>query len=338
MIRSNAGGHHFFLKSANSMVVHPAILIPIYHTFAPMHKYKVHVALMLVGLIYGANYSIAKEVMPHYVQPFALTLLRVSGASLLFWLYPLLRKHKAEIRIKDNLPRLLPRLLFCAALGVAANQLFFLEGLNLTSPINAALIMTITPVLVLLASALLLKERITLKKSLGIGLGLMGAILIVLQRNPAAANGGILGDILILLNALSYGVYLVIVKPLMMQYRASSIIKWIFLFGFFMVLPFGWREFVEIEWSALPLPIWLAIFYVVVFTTFVAYLLNAWTLRFVDSSVVGIYIYLQPVFAAILATLLGQDQLTLEKVLYSGLIFLGVYLVSRRSKRLPKTA
>ncbi len=307
-------------------------------TFAPMQKYKVHGALTLVGLIYGANYSIAKEVMPQYVQPFGLTLLRVSGASLLFWLYAFWRNQPKEITLKQELPRLLPRLLLCAALGVAANQLFFLEGLNLTSPINAALIMTITPVLVLLASALLLKERVTFKKSLGIGLGLTGAILIVLQRNPAAANGGIMGDVLILLNALSYGVYLVLVKPLMLHYRASSIIKWVFLFGFFMVLPFGWQEFTEIEWSAMPLPIWLAIFYVVVFTTFVAYLLNAWTLRFVDSSVVGIYIYLQPVFAAVLSTLLGQDHLTIEKVLYSGLIFLGVYLVSRKSNKSVKAS
>lgn len=290
-----------------------------------MHKYKVHGALTLVGLIYGANYSIAKEVMPQYIQPFGFTLLRISAATLLFWLYHFW-KGPEKVDLKKNLPRLL----LCAALGVTANQLFFLKGLNLTTPINAALIMTITPVLVLLASAVLLKERITLKKSIGISMGLTGAVLIVLQQSPNAANGGILGDILILLNAASYGIYLVLVKPLMQHYRAATIIKWVFLFGFFMVLPFGWQEFSSTNWSVIPLPIWLAIIYVLVFTTFVAYLLNAWTLRYVNSSVVGIYIYLQPVFATLVATLWGQDQLTPQKLLYSLLIFAGVYLVSRK--------
>jgi drug/metabolite transporter (DMT)-like permease len=290
-----------------------------------MQTYKVHASLLLVGLIYGANYSIAKEVMPTYIQPFGFTLLRVGAATLLFWLYHFW-KGPEKVDLKKNLPRLL----LCAAMGVATNQLFFLKGLNLTSPINAALIMTITPVLVLIASALLLKEHITFKKSLGIGLGLTGAVLLVLQRNPNAEDGGILGDILILLNAASYGVYLVVVKPLMRSYRAATIIKWIFLFGFFMVLPFGWPEFSQTNWSVIPWPIWLAILYVVVFTTFVAYLLNVWTLRYVNSSVVGIYIYLQPVFATLVAMLLGQDQPTADKLLYSLLIFSGVYLVSRK--------
>lgn len=291
-----------------------------------MQNYKVHGALLLVGLIYGANYSIAKEVMPTYIQPFGFTLLRVGAATLLFWLY-----HFWKGSESINLKKDLPRLLLCAATGVATNQLFFLKGLNLTSPINAALIMTITPVLVLIASALILKERVTFLKSLGIGLGLSGAVLLILQRNPNATDGGILGDFLILLNAVSYGVYLVIVKPLMRNYRASTIIKWIFLFGFFMVLPFGWKEFSQTDWAMIPWPIWLAIFYVVVFTTFVAYLLNVWTLRWVNSSVVGIYIYLQPVFATFVAMALGQDQPTTEKLLYSALIFSGVYLVSRKS-------
>ena len=132
------------------------------------------------------------------------------------------------------------------------------------------------------------------------------------------------------MNAASYGIYLVLVKPLMQHYRAATIIKWVFLFGFFMVLPFGWPEFSTTDWSVIPPSIWLAIIYVLVFTTFVAYMLNAWTLRYVNSSVVGIYIYLQPVFATIVATLWGQDQLTLEKLLYSLLIFAGVYLVSRK--------
>ena len=291
-----------------------------------MQKYKVHGALTTVGMIYGINYSIAKEVMPHYIQPFGFTLVRVSTAAILFWCYHFFYGGDEEVNLKKNLPRLL----LCALLGVSANQLFFLAGLNLTTPINAALIMTITPVLVLLSSALLLRERVTSKKALGIGLGLTGAVLLVLQQGEATGEGGILGDILIFLNATSYGLYLVLVRPLMQHYKAATIVKWIFLFGFFMVLPFGWEEFSSTNWDTIPPLIWLAILYVVVFTTFVAYLLNAWTLRYVNSSVVGIYIYLQPIFAAITAVLLGQDQLTLEKVLFSLLIFSGVYLVSRK--------
>ena len=276
-------------------------------------------------MIYGANYSIAKEVMPHYIQAYGFTLLRIGAATLLFWLY-----HSWKGAEPINYKRDLPRLLLCALLGVAINQLAFLKGLSLTSPINAALIMTITPVLVLIASAVLLKEHVTLKKGIGIALGLTGAILLVLQRGDGHAAGGLLGDLLILINASSYGFYLVIVRPLMQRYRAATIIKWIFLFGFFMVLPFGWQELSTTNWQVIPFPIWMAITYVVVFTTFVAYLLNVWTLRFVNSSVVGMYIYLQPVFATLIASLLGQDQLTFEKLLYSLFIFAGVYLVSRK--------
>lgn len=298
-----------------------------------MEKWKVQGSLVFVNLIYGANFVIAKMVMPHYIQPFGFIFVRVLFATLLFWLFNALISNDEKVEKKD-----FPRLALCALLGVATNQLLFFKGLNLTSPINASLIMTSVPVVVLLASALILGEKIGWKKVLGVCLGLSGAALLILNKKELSfENSSLTGDLLIFINATSYSLYLVLVKPLMEKYNSHTIIKWVFLIGFFMVAPFGWQEFTAVSWDALPTDAWLAILYVVIGTSFLAYLLNAWALRYVNSSVVGIFVYLQPVFASIISISMGEGALSLKKVAYSLLIFAGVYLVTRpQGKKKPK--
>jgi drug/metabolite transporter (DMT)-like permease len=292
-----------------------------------MRSLKVHASLVLVAFIYGANFSIAKSVMPDYLHPFGFIGLRVAGACLLFWLF-----HRLAIRDKEIDKRDYLRLAACGLFGVAINQLMFFKGLNYTTPINAAIIMTVGPVLVLVFSALLKLEKIRPLNALGILLGLSGAVLLLLEKEVSLSNQGFVGDSLVLLNVSSYALYLVLVKPLMHRYKAATVIKWVFAFGFLMVLPFSWTELQQTDWSSFPRDIWLAVGFVVVFTTFIAYLLNAWALQYVTSSVVGIYIYLQPIFASLVALAFGQDRLTGEKIAYSLIIFTGVFLVSRKPK------
>jgi drug/metabolite transporter (DMT)-like permease len=288
-----------------------------------MPAWVVHLALFIVALIYGATYSIAKMVIPHYVAPAAMILLRIAGASLLFWTWLSLRKSEPIQSRSDFV-----LLALCGLFGIAANQLLFFEGLARTTPINASLIMTTTPILVLLISAFWLKEKITWLKSIGIALGLTGAILLIGGEGFSWHQSSMVGDFMVWINALSYGIYLVLVKPLMQKYKTLTVVRWSFLFGLVFVLPFGLPLLPDVQWQSITAPIWWAIGFLILFTTFVTYMLNAWTLRFVSPSIVGFYIYLQPVLATLIALMLGKDQLTLTTVFYSSLIFAGVLLVS----------
>ncbi len=285
---------------------------------------RAHLALFGVALLYGGNYVIAKEVMQGgFLQPFGFIALRVSGATILFSLFH-------QLFIRERIARRdLPRFALCGLLGVAVNQLFFFKGLQLTSPINASLLMTSTPILVLFASAILLAERITSRKLAGLVFGALGAIILITngkQLQLDAANP--LGDLLVLVNASSFGMYLVVSKPLMRRYHPITVVKWTFLMGLPMVWPFGFNDVMNTNWQVFTPAVWAGVAYVILGTTFGAYLLNAYALSRVQASVVSIYIYLQPFVATSLALLLGIDQLNPVKILAGFFIFLGVYLVS----------
>ena len=291
---------------------------------------KAHLAILGANVIYGINYSIAKDVMPEYILPFGFIFCRVLGALLLFFAIGSFIREKVER--KDLL-----KLAVCGFFGVAANQLMFFYGLNQTNPINAGIIMTSNPILVLIASAIILKTRITANKILGIALGIAGALIILLfKKGFAFGSDTIVGDAFIFLNALSYGVYLVLVKPLMGKYKPITVIKWVFTFGFIYVIPFGFTQFNEIEWSSFETDIWSKFLFVIIGTTFLAYLFNIYGLKRLSPSTVSTYIYLQPVIAAFFAISVGKDSFTWIKLIAAILIFSGVYLVSKSPSQLPK--
>ncbi len=288
-----------------------------------------HLALFTVAVIYGANYLVAKGLMPHLIGPSGFIMLRVAGATLLFFLLYAARFERVHRRD-------LMRMALCGFFGVTANQLMFFNGLNLTSPVNASIIMTSNPILVLVASSVLLRTAITPRKLLGIVLGATGAVtLLYLSAETAVTHISWQGDLLVLGNAVAYGVYLVLVKPLMSRYRATTVIAWVFLFGAVFVLPFGLHQALAVDFSIMTSSQIMALLYVVVCTTFIAYLLNGYALTKVMPTVVSTYIYLQPVMAAAFAFVYafygGDDftgDLTLSRLLCAVLIVFGVYLVS----------
>ena len=286
-------------------------------------NFKAHAAILGANLIYGVNYTIAKDIMPDFITPFALVFCRVIGALALFWIIHLFNYEKVEK--KDFL-----LLIACGIFGVFANQLMFLYGLDNTTPINAGIIMTSNPILVLIASAIILKNRITLTKIGGIALGIGGALLLLLfKKDFSFGSDTMKGDLFIFLNAVSYGIYLVIAVPLMKKYRPITVIKWIFTFGFIFVFPFGIEQFTEIEWNTFTSKIWLEVGFVIIATTFFAYLLNMYGLKKLNPSVVSTYIYLQPLLAAIFAIWAGKDSLDWIKIVAALFIFGGVYMVSK---------
>lgn len=287
-----------------------------------------HLALFLVNLIYALNYSIAKDVMPDYIGPSGFILLRVIGGSLLFFL-TFIFFIKENVELKD-----IVRLLFCGLFGVAINQLFFFEGLNLTTPINAAIIMTVSPILVIIFSAIIIKEKITIRKLLGIFLGIVGAATLILKSGSISLdNTFFVGNILIFINATSYSIYLVLVKTLMTKYNPITVMFYVFSFGLIFVLPFGLNELLEVNTQSFSKIIYLKVAFVVICTTFLAYLFNAFALKTLNPSVVSTYIYLQPVLASLVAIFLKSDSLDFIKILSALFIFSAVYLVSIPTKK-----
>lgn len=292
--------------------------------------FQAHLFLFLANLIYGISFTIAKDVVPHYIQPFGAIVIRVS-VSLVLFLFVHSFFIKEKIKRKD-----IPLLIACGFFGVAINQLLFFKGLSITTPIHAALIMTTTPIIVLVLSGLLKDERITPLKIIGILIGICGALVItIFGKEISFSTSTAEGDIYIMLNAASYAVYLVIVKPLMRQYHPITIIKWVFLFGWIFVMPVGWGQFHSIVWNSFSPSIWYELSFIVIATTFFAYLFNILALKNADPSLAGIYIYIQPALATIFAMILGKDDLSGIKILAMILIFAGVYLVSIQSFKLP---
>jgi drug/metabolite transporter (DMT)-like permease len=224
-----------------------------------------------------------------------------------------------------------PRIIWAAFFGVALNMLSFFKGLSLTSPISASVIMVSTPMIVLVLSAIIIKERMRKRMVFGIILGLIGtAFLILYGKSVGNATNASLGNFLVFVNATSYGLYLVMVKKLMDKYNAFTFVKWIYLIGFIMVLPFGWSEFEAVNWALMPTDVYWKIGFVVVFSTFLTYLLNLLSMRELKPTTVAVFVYLQPVFATVFAISLGKDELTLVKIVSAILIFTGVYLVTQK--------
>ncbi len=289
---------------------------------------KAHLALIGANLIFGVTYVVAKQIMPEYMSPFGLVFFRILGACILFWITSLL-VIREKVERKD-----FPRVFIAAIFGVAVNQSVFLNGLNLTSPIDSAIIMTATPIIVLIVARILLKEPVTFFKIIGIAIGATGAILlIVYSGSRSQGSGNPIGNSMIVANATCYAIFLVIVKPLMIKYHPLTIMKWIFLFGLLMVSGPGIPAFLQTEWSALQGDILWSILFIVVGNTFLAYLLNNFSLKYVKPVTVSIYIYAQPAIASGMALILGQDTITIVKILSTLLVFTGVYFVSYSSSR-----
>ncbi len=290
---------------------------------------KAHIAVLLTNLFFAANYSLVKMISPSLVKPFALNLLRVGLSLVLFWSVWLLGRSSARIRKKDW-----GRFIWCGLTGVAINQMLFIKGLTLTSTIHASLLSLVTPLLVTLFALWVLKERFTIYKALGLSLGIGGSVFLILQKEAShEATNYLLGDVLIVINAISYAVYFILVKPLMQHYSPLQVIRWVFTIGFFMILPFGWQQTAEINWTSFQWQHYAALFGVVVTGTFLAYYFNAYGIQHIGAGNAGSYIYTQPVFAVLIATLILGETLTWQKLVSACLIFAGVYLVSFRKEK-----
>ena len=291
-------------------------------------KTTAHLALLFTNLFFAINLSAAKHLTSSQLaKPFGLNVVRVGVSVILFWLLYLLKPASIKIEKPDRM-----RFVWCALTGIAINQLLFLKGLSLTYPIHASLLMLTTPILIVFIAAWILKERIGVFKIAGLILGITGAAVLILAKSGTANRDEVVwGDTLIIINAVSYTIYFVLVKPLMLKYNPVMIMRWIFTIGLIMILPFGWTEFTEIKWMDLN-TIDITTMALVVFTgTFVAYLFNIYGIKILGASAAGFYIYTQPFFATFIAMLFLHETLQLYKVAAAVLIFTGVYLANKQT-------
>mgnify|MGYP001223776080 FL=1 len=286
------------------------------------------IAAFLATSIYGINHTVAKEIMPIYIGSSGFIMLRLLGATSIFWIISLFTP-KEKIQKKDFF-----RIIFASILGMCINMLAFFRGLELSTPINSGVIITLSPVLVLILSYFFLKEKITIKKILGILIGFSGAVFLILNTSKTGINAPNipLGNSFFLLNASAYAGYLIIVKPLTQKYSLFTLMKWLFLIGLILSAPLTYDQFIKVNWSELP---WFAIWrmgYVVIGTTFLTYLFNIYALKTLSPTTVGSFIYLQPIITIIFALITSNDTLDSTKLLSCLLVFIGVYLVTIKNK------
>ena len=279
-------------------------------------------------LIYALNHTIAKDVMPTYVQGFGFIGIRLIGATIVFWLLGLLVP-KQPIDKADRWA-----FLRAAFFGMAINMLAFFKGLEYSTPINSTVIITTTPIMVFLFSVILLKENIRPKRAIGVLIGFLGALSLLLfsQQAPVNAPNISLGNFLFIVNASAYGLYMIYVKPLSEKYNTIHLLKWLFLIGLVITTPFTLPELLAVDFQQMPLSIWWRLGFVVLGTTFMTYLLMVYAIRHLRATSLSVFTYLQPIIGIVYAVLVGADFMTPIKWITMSLVLVGVYLVTKQEQ------
>ena len=287
-----------------------------------------HLALLATNLFFGINLSAVKYLINNgFVKAFGLNFIRIGITSILLWILYLIYPSEIRIQRKD-----IPRFVMCSVTGIVINQLLFIKGLSLTFSIHAALLMLITPILITVIAAWVLKEKINQNKLIGLFLGIAGASILIGARSYSnTATDVLLGDTLIIINAVSYTVYFILVKPLMAYYKPTDVIRIIFTIGLILAFPFCWSEFQETKWELFSSTEWIVLGLVVIGGTFLAYLCNIYGIKKLGASIAGAYIYSQPAFGTIIAVIFLKEKIELYKIIAAVFIFTGVYLANKKT-------
>ncbi len=293
-------------------------------------KSKGHIIILIVNIIFALNMPVTKSLLPIHISPYGLTVLRISCACIAFWIVSLFSP-KEKVDKKDLL-----LLFICSMCGLGFNQGTFIIGLNSTSPVDASILVTSTPLFVMIFAFFILGEPITVKKAGGVLLGATGAILLILSGNhPQNHTSSAFGNIMIISSGFIYSIYLVLAKPLTQKYSSVTMMKWMFLFSTIVFLPFGYKDIISAPAFTQPFhtDVLLRLFYVVFGATFITYLMIPMALKRIRPTTVSMYNYVQPVIASMVAVMIGQDEMSISKILSAMLIFIGVYLVTISKSR-----
>jgi drug/metabolite transporter (DMT)-like permease len=298
-----------------------------------MNKTKLqgHAAMLVASIIFGANFSITKHLMPHWMSPWALTFSRFVFAAIAFWTLSLFVR-KEKVSRKDMFT-----LLLGSMLGVGFNQVLFIFGLQYTSPTDASIVGTVMPIMAMVISFFLLKEPITFKKAGGVFLGLFGVLCVILTANASSGVSSpapVLGDLFCTLSCLMYAFFLVVTRDVSKRYSPVTIMKWMFLFSTIFAFPFGYKDLITANLFANgSADEWMSYGYLLVGATFITYLLMPMAQKRIRPTTIGMYNYVQPLIASVIAISVGQDRFTWIKPVAAVLIFAGVYFVTTSKSR-----
>ncbi|MDD4514082.1 DMT family transporter [Massilibacteroides sp.] len=293
-------------------------------------NYKGHLAMLGANILWGLMAPISKSVLSsELVDAISLTTFRLVGAATLFWIASCFTK-KEEVSSQDMV-----RLFFAALLAIVFNQGSYVMGVSLTSPINATIITTTSPIITMIIAALYLKEPITGMKISGLFIGASGALLLILSSNQAIAGsaGNIWGDLLCFMAQFSYSIYFVLFKGLISRYSPVTLMKWMFMYASICCIPFSYDHITAIDFTSLSPTIYWGIIYVVVGGTFIPYFLVPIGQRLLRPTVAIMYNYMQPIVASTVAILWGMDTFGLVKSLAVVLVFSGVYFVTKSKSK-----
>jgi len=284
--------------------------------------------MFAANVMWGLNAPIGKSVLMEF-SPLSVTTFRMVGAAIAFWVLSIFCP-KENVESKDLL-----KLFFAALFGVVFNQGCFIFGLSLTSPIDASIVTTTTPIITMIVAAMYLKEPITNKKILGIFIGAMGALTLILSSQVASSgqSGSIVGDLFCLIAQLSFAVYLTVFRDLITKYSPVTISKWLFIYASVCFIPFSYHDVTAIDFTAIPLNMILQISYVVLCATFLSYILTMLGQRLLRPTLVSMYNYVQPIVASIVAVAIGMDTFGWQKGIAIALVFLGVYVVTQSKSK-----
>jgi drug/metabolite transporter (DMT)-like permease len=256
-----------------------------------------------------------------------LCLVRVVGAALAFGVVQWMRGARRVTNRRDLLA-----LTGLALLGVVLNQVFFLEGVHRTTAIHTNIMVTTIPAFTLAVAMLFGRERGTPAKMGGIALAGAGAIYLILGHNRAGEGASALGDLLVAINSLFYASYLVMSRDVVKRIDPVTVVSYIFAIGIVFIAPLGMPPLLHVTRAALTLKVVLVLGYLVLFPTFLCYLLSIWALQRVQSSLVAMYVYVQPIVTAIVSPLVLGERVTPRAGLAAALIFSGLALATRGSR------
>ncbi|WP_018464529.1 DMT family transporter [Segatella paludivivens] len=291
---------------------------------------QAHLSMFTAEFFWGLMAPLGKDAMTHGIDGIDMVSFRVMGGAILFWITSIFVK-KETVPTKDKL-----LLAGAAIFGLVCNQCLYTIGLSITSPINSSIVTTSMPIFAMVLSFLILKEPITLQKALGVFIGCCGAIILIITSAAAVSSkvGDIRGDLMCLGAQLSFALYLALFNNLIKRYSVFTVNKWMFLWATLMIWPFtGWHV-IDLNWAIVPTKTWWEAGYVVIFGTYMGYILTMVGQHSLRPTVVSIYNYVQPIVSVTVSILTGIGVFTFMQGVAIILVFSGVWLVIKsKSKR-----
>ena len=286
-----------------------------------------HIAAFIAYAIFGFNIIVCKDLTSGgLIPPLGIFTLRSLVAGALFWLVSLFMP-KEKVDKKDYI-----KIFAASMIGFFTCQITFLVGIPHITPMDCSVLTAMAPIYTMAIAAIAIKEPITFKKSIGVAISFAGIIYLILSR--VTVDGGVaastpFGIFMIVLNSLSFSMYLGIFKPLIAKYSAVTFMKWIFLFSACVATPFSLNSLIKVDWAGIPSKQYAELAYLIICATFITYFLIPLAQKRIRPTLISMYSYVQPIIAIAVSISIGMDTLTWQKVLATILVFGGLIIVSR---------